>query len=88
MWCYAGVMPEDDIRTTVRLPAKMHQQLKARAARHHRSDHAQILTYIELGLAMEAGEYSPLELAILGNPEVRQAIMGVRPWEAAEMRRQ
>ena len=36
---------------TLRLPDELHAQLKAIAEQEHRSMHAQVLTYVERGLA-------------------------------------
>jgi predicted HicB family RNase H-like nuclease len=50
-------MKTPDARITFRLPDDLHTRLKAAAAREHRSLNAQIVVYVERGLAAdEQGE--------------------------------
>jgi predicted transcriptional regulator len=46
-------MKDDKIKTTVRLDPDLHARLDAAAQRDRRSQHAQILSYIERGLAQD-----------------------------------
>jgi predicted DNA-binding protein len=44
-------MSDDPVKkTTITLPARLHQRLVSAAERDHRSMHGQILAYIERGL--------------------------------------
>jgi len=72
-WCYRSVMSDDETRMTLRLPARMREQLGATASQNRRSVHAQVLIYIELGLAIGDTRVE-LELAALHNPAIRAAV--------------
>lgn len=76
----------EDTRTTLRLPEDMKRRLTAAAIRHRRSDHAQILTYIELGLTIDEGTISTLELAVLNDPRVRAAVSEARTGDRTQLR--
>ena len=43
----------DEIKMTVRLDPKLHERLAGAADRDHRSMHAQMILYIERGLAAD-----------------------------------
>jgi predicted transcriptional regulator len=46
-------MADDKIKTTVRLDPGLHARLEQAAERDHRSMHAQMVAYIERGLAAD-----------------------------------
>ena len=77
----------EGVQTTLRLPEDLNQQLKQAAIQHRRSVHAQILTYIELGLAIEDGTISPVELLALNSPAVMAAIREAKSGDRSQVRR-
>lgn len=70
----------------VRLPPDLYGQLEARALREHRSMNGQALTYIELGLLIDAGTISSVELAVLSDPVVREAIEAARSRDRSQLK--
>lgn len=75
-----------DIRTSVRLTEALNTRLEAAAARNRRSAHAQMLVYIELGLAIDEGAISNTELLALNDPAVRSAVAAARAGDHGQLR--
>jgi hypothetical protein len=54
LWWYGVTMEQDtETRQTIRLPSKLLARLRAAADRDHRSVHAQMIVYIERGVAAD-----------------------------------
>ena len=49
-WCYFGIMPTDETRTSIRLSDVLLARLRRAAERDHRSVNSQMVAYIEQGL--------------------------------------
>jgi hypothetical protein len=52
LWWYRGGMA-DEIKMTVRLHPDLHKRLSSAAQRDRRSMHAEMITYIERGIAAD-----------------------------------
>ncbi len=69
-------------RTSLLLPDALRKRLKATATASRRSVHAQILTYIEAGLAHDY----EVEQAVLRNPEIMAAIRHAKEADRSGLR--
>jgi acetoin utilization deacetylase AcuC-like enzyme len=73
----------DSTRTTIIVENDLYDRLKRSAKASRRSVHAQILTYVEVGLDRD----DEVEQAALASPEVMAAIRHAREGDRSELRR-